>query len=149
MPQAPRNGDHRRFLIAWQGMATTKQKTVLAIVLTAIVAITPSFFGYLQARQEIAAKYKQGRGEAAHSYETLVASLKDLQTASLAQHDYIVKLEGQLSMLTRVITQITTSTSGLRMTALPALPALDKPPLRPNLPAPPDFDVVQMRPSGP
>ena len=126
-------------------MITSKQKTVLAIVLTAIVAIAPSFFGYLQARQEIAEKYKQGRGEAANSYETLAASLKDLQTASFAQHDYIVKLEGQITMLTRVVAQLATATPGLRMTAPPTLPTLEKPPLRPDLPAPPDFDMVQMR----
>jgi hypothetical protein len=124
-------------------MATTRQKTVLAIVLGSIVAIAPSFFGYLQATQEMRQKYKQGRDETENGYETLVAAVKDLQKAALEQHDYVVKLEGQITMLTSFITAFSTTTSGFRMSG--SLPKLEKPPLRPDLPAPPDFDAVQAK----
>lgn len=124
-------------------MATPRQKTVLAIVLGALVAIAPSFFSYLQARQEIREKYKQGRDEAANGYDALVASVKELQKTALDQHDYVVKLEGQISALTAVISQLSAASPGLRMGSSP-LPRLETPPSRPNLPAPPsDFDVAQ------
>lgn len=118
---------------------SSKQKTVLAILVGALVAIAPSFFGYLQARQEIREKYKQSYVETETSYETLVTSVKDLQKTALEQHDYIVKLEGQIATLTSVIAQLS---PGLRMGA--PLPKLDKPPMRPDLPAPPDFATAQM-----
>jgi hypothetical protein len=126
-------------------MVTSRQKTALAIVLGALVAIAPSFFGYLQARQEIREKYQQGRDEAVNGYETLVVSVKDLQKTALEQHDYVVKLEGQLVALTSILAQLSTATPGLRMGAASPLPKLEKPPTRPNLPAPPDFDVVRMK----
>jgi len=122
-------------------MATPRQKTALAIVLGALVAIAPSFFGYLQATQEMRQKYKQGRDETEHGYETLVVAVKDLQKTALAQHDYVIKLEGQITMLVSVLGHLPV-TPGLRMGSGP-LPTLEKPPLRPELPAPPDFDVVQ------
>lgn len=122
----------------------TKQKTVLAIVIGAIVAIAPSFFSYLQARQEIREKYAENHNEAARGYDTLVASVKDLQKTALEQHDYIVKLEGQLVAMTGFLAQLSSSAGGMRMGSQPAtLPKLEKPPTRPELPAPPDFDVAQ------
>jgi hypothetical protein len=121
----------------------TRQKTVLAIVIGAVVAIAPSFFGYLQARQEIREKYTQGHVEAAAGYTTLVESVKGLQKTALEQHDYIVKLEGQLTALTGVLTQLATSTPGFRMTVSRPLPVAEKPPARPELPAPPDFAGAQ------
>lgn len=123
---------------------TTKQKTVLAIVIGAIVAIAPSFFSYLQARQEIREKYAENHNEAARGYDTLVASVKDLQKTALEQHDYIVKLEGQLVAMTSFLAQLSASPNGgLRMGSQPTLPKLEKPPTRPELPAPPDFDTAQ------
>lgn len=123
---------------------TTRQKTVLAIIVGALVAVAPSFFGYLQARQEIREKYAANHEEAAQGYDTLVVSVKDLQKTALEQHDYIVKLEGQITLLTNVLTQLSTSTTSLRMGN--GLPKLEKPPGRPNLPAPPDdFNAAQMK----
>lgn len=123
-------------------MATTRQKTVLAIVLGSLVAIAPSFFGYLQATQEMRQKYKQGRDETEKGYETLVAAVKDLQKTALAQHDYIVKLEGQITTVVSVLGHLSV-TPGLRMGSGPPLPTPEKPPLRPELPAPPNFNAVQ------
>lgn len=120
---------------------SSKQKTVLAILVGALVAIAPSFFSYLQARQEIREKYKQNHVETETSYETLVTSVKDLQKTALEQHDYIVKLEGQIATLTNVIARLP---SGPRVNTSLPLPKLDKPPTRPDLPAPPDFATAQM-----
>jgi hypothetical protein len=122
----------------------SRQKTVLAIVLTALVTIAPSFFSYLQARQALREKYKQSRDEAVNGYETLATSVKSLQNAVLEQHDYAAKLEGQITLLTSILAQLSTATPGLRMSAGSSLPRLEKPPTRPNLPAPPNFDAAQM-----
>jgi hypothetical protein len=128
---------------------TTKQKTVLAIVLGAVVAVAPSFFGYLQARQEIREKYQLNRNEASNGYDALVTSIKDLQATVTKQHDYIVKLQGQVSLLAEVI-----SSSGMRMSgsgagsaSSPELPPpLEPPPRLPPMPAPPaDFSTAQMQ----
>jgi hypothetical protein len=128
-------------------MATPRQKTALAIVLGALVAIAPSFFSYLQATQEMRQKYKQGRDETEHGYETLVVAVKDLQKTALAQHDYIIKLEGQITTLVNVLGHLPAA-AGLRMGSGPPLPTPERPPLRPELPAPPDFDAVQAMSDG-
>jgi len=126
---------------------TSKQKTVLAIALTTLGAIAPAFFSYLQATQETRAKYRQSHNETERSYDALAASVKDLQEAMLIQHDYVVKLEGQIAALTAILAQRPTSSelSGLRLGTVPELPKLERPPARPELPAPPDFEVVQMK----
>jgi len=139
-------------------MATSQQKTVLAIVLATVGAIAPAFFGYLQATQETREKYRQSRKEASNGYEVLVTSVKSLQTTVTEQHDYIVKLQGQVDLLTRVLS----TSAGLRMTgtgtgsgsgsgstdvpvAAADLPKLDAPPDLPPLPAPPPtFATAQM-----
>ena len=126
---------------------TSKQKTVLAIVI-AVLGAVPALFSYLQATQETRAKYRQSHSETEKSYEALAASVKDLQQAMLVQHDYVVKLEGQVAVLTSIIAHqpVPTSTaSGLRLSSPPSLPKLERPPARPELPAPPDFEVVQMK----
>lgn len=112
-----------------------RQKTVLTIVIGAIVAITPSFFSYLEARQEIREKYGQSHDEAASGHDALASSVSELQKTVLEQHDYVVKLEGQVEALTRVVTQLAASTGR-------ALPTLDKPPGRPRLAAPPNFEAA-------
>ncbi len=121
---------------------SSKQKTGLAIVLGAAVAIAPAFFGYLQTSQEIRAKYAENHRDAAGGYDALAAAVKDLQAAALEQHDYIVKLEGQIVILTGVLTRQLAAAGGpLRMQS--TLPSLDKPPARPDLPAPPgSFDAA-------
>src|SRR5690349_6218289 len=120
---------------------TPKQKTILTIVLGAVVAIAPAFFGYLQASQETREKYQQSRHEASNGYDALVKSVKDLQASVTEQHDYIVKLQGQVDLLTRALS----AAAGLRMTGsgtgsasvATELPTLDKPPELHDLPAPP------------
>lgn len=79
-----------------------KQKTLATIVAGVIVAVTPSFFTYLQSRDELKAKYKQTNDEAAAGYKTLVESVKELQGAVKEQHDYIVKLEGHVEALEKM-----------------------------------------------
>jgi len=131
---------------------TAKQKTVLAIIVGALVAIAPSFFTYLQTSQEIREKYRQNRAEAGNGYEALAASVKDLQKTALAQHDYIVKLEGQLVLLVNLVTKLPTgsgagSASGpVAHASVMPVPVIELPPPRPDLPAPPEsFDVAQMK----
>lgn len=123
---------------------TAKQKTLLTILLGAIVAIAPSFFGYLKARDEIGAKREESRSEAQASYKALAASVEGLQKTALEQHDYVVKLEAQIGMLVNVLAHATPSGVGIRMTSRPPLPTLETPP-RPELPAPPAFDVAQQQ----
>lgn len=126
---------------------TSKQKTILAIVLGAVVAIAPSFFSYLQARQEIREKYRQNRAEATVGYDVLVTSIKDLQRTVTEQHDYIVKLQGQVTLITDALSpsSLRMMGSGAGSTATAALPTLEAPPELPSLPAPPpDFSTAQM-----
>ena len=121
---------------AWTCVFSSKQKTVLAIVLTAVVAIAPSFFSYLQASREISARYAENHREAANGYDALAAAVKDLQKTVLEQHDYSVKLEGQVDLLTSVLSQLAPR-SALRTGSEPRTPA------RPELPAPPgSFDAA-------
>jgi hypothetical protein len=144
---------------------TPKQKTLAMILSGALVAVAPSFFGYLQARQEIREKYRKSHAEAEAGYAALADSVKELQTVATTQHDYIVKLEGQVSVLT-VLAQATpaadptphTGTHPVRPTGHGTgtgggiakrsdVPKLDKPPPRPNFNEPPnDFGgAVQMK----
>lgn len=126
---------------------TPKQKTALAIVLGALVTIAPSFFTYLQARQEIREKYHQTHTEASNGYDALAASVKDLQNTLLEQHDYIVKLQGQVALLTAFLSSGSPSLrmgSGSGSAAVANLPETPTPPNLKPLPAPPaDFDVAQ------
>ena len=121
---------------------TTKQKTALAIIVGAVVTIAPTFFGYLKARDEIAAKREESRSEAEAGYRALSESVKGLQKTALEQHDFTVKLEAQIGMLVTVLAQPPGSGSGGSM-RLTSLPTIEPTPARPELPAPPDFDVAQ------
>ncbi len=78
---------------------TPKQKTWATIVIGAVVAIAPSTFGYLQARQEIGEKYRLSNKEADAGYKTLVESVQQLQLIVRAQHDQITKLQGTVEAL--------------------------------------------------
>ena len=119
---------------------TTKQKTALAIIVGAVVTIAPTFFGYLKARDEIAVKREESRAEAEASYKTLSEAVKGLQKTALEQHDFTVKLEAQIGMLVTVLARPPGSGSGIRLTSLPTI---EPTPARPELPAPPEFDVAQ------
>lgn len=79
-----------------------KQKTLATILAGVVVAVTPSLFTYLQARDEIKAKYQQANDEATAGYKALVSSVTDLQKAVKEQHDYIVKLEGHVEALEKM-----------------------------------------------
>lgn len=81
---------------------SAKQKTLATILAGVVVAVTPSLFTYLQARDEIKAKYRQANDEATAGYKALVSSVTDLQKAVKEQHDYIVKLEGHVDALEKM-----------------------------------------------
>ena len=138
-----------------------KQKTLATIVAGVIVAVTPSFFTYLQSRDELKAKYQQTNDEAAAGYKTLVESVKELQGAVKEQHDYIVKLEGHVEALekmrrTNVVGVGTPGTVGHGSgngtgqgfgSGHSDEPKSDlKPPAPPDLrPPPPDFTAAQSK----
>jgi hypothetical protein len=130
-------------------MASPKQKTAAAIIGGVLVAVTPSFFGYLQARQEIREKYNANRDKMEAGYDTMVASLKELQQAVVREHDYVVKLEGQVAVLTAIFSiprpLMTPSASKFTLPAItPALDAM-KPinaPTRPDFSASPAFNQL-------
>ena len=136
---------------------TPKQKTLAMIVSGALVAVAPSFFGYLQARQEIREKYNQNRAASEAGYTTLVESVEALQKNASAQHEYTIKLEAQVVVLTDLISKMRVRVSGTRpvppgtgsgsgvAVADPApLPKMDKPPDRPVFKRPPpDLNAAQ------
>jgi hypothetical protein len=81
-----------------------RSKTVLTLVIGAVVGIGPAYFGYLQSRDELKVKYQQTQDEATSGYAALAASVKELQTAVTVQHDYIVKLEANVSAMNQLVT---------------------------------------------
>jgi hypothetical protein len=133
-----------------------KQKTLVTVVAGVIVAVTPSFFSYLQSRDEIKAKYQQASQEADTGYKALVASVADLQKAVTEEHDYTVKLEGQITALTNLVSHLRSSRpvvvhpgvgSGSGSgSAEPPLPADVRPPDRPHFERPPaNLDAAQSK----
>jgi len=84
-------------------MVPPPPKTIAAIIAGVVIAITPALFGYLQSRDEISAKYRLTQDEAANGYTALATSVKELQAAMTAQHDYIVKLEGHLEAMDKFV----------------------------------------------
>lgn len=89
-----------------------KQKTLATILAGVVVAVTPSLFTYLQAREEIKAKYRQSNDEATAGYKALVDSVTELQSVVQQQHDYVMKLEGRLEAVERRRIRITAPNVG-------------------------------------
>lgn len=128
-------------------MVTPHQKTIATIIAGVIIAVMPALLGYLQSRDEIAAKYQKTQDEATSGYNALVTSVKEIQAAMTVQHDYIVKLEGHLEAMDKYVM------GALRarpVTGRPAVVAADPPapippPTRPKFRDPPaDFgDATQ------
>lgn len=127
-------------------MASPKQKTAAAIVAGVLVAVAPSFFAYMQARHEIREKYNSNRVKAEAGYDAVVESIKELQLAVVKEHDYVVKLEGQVAVLTSIfaLTRPMTTGSGaaLRMTVPPLLPTTPRAPERPSFEPSPAFNAI-------
>jgi Tfp pilus assembly protein PilO len=71
-------------------------KTLITLLVGAIVGIAPAWFGYLSSHEELKAKYQQTQDEATGGYAALATSVKELQTTATTQHDYVVKLEARL-----------------------------------------------------
>lgn len=116
-----------------------------------IIAAITGFFGYMKNRDEIRAKYQQTQVSAASGYDALAASVKELQAATLVQHDYIVKLEGHLEGLEKSLALAMTGQGTGRIrppVEPPRNPAADlpAPPERPSYGiVPPDFAAAQQQ----
>ena len=88
-------------------MPPNPQKKTAAMVLGGVlIAVTPSLLGYMQNRDEIKAKYAQSQTNASSSYDALAASVKELQAATKEQHDYSVKLQAQLEMMEKYVSDL-------------------------------------------
>lgn len=138
-------------------MTTPPKKTVAVGVAGVLIAVLPALFTYLENRQEIKARYAKTQQEASAGYEALVTSVKELQAATLSQHDYIVKMQTQLELMEKLVLA-----ANRRTIVSPAMgsgagrgPASDTPPIADvHLPAPPerpaygtvpgDFSAAQM-----
>lgn len=100
---------------------TPKQKTWAMVLSGIVVAVAPSFFGYLQAKDEIRARAKTSHAEAEAGYQTLTASVEELQQVVVQQHDYAVRLEGHIEALEAQVAALATEMGELR-SAAPATP---------------------------
>jgi hypothetical protein len=107
------------------------RKTYAAIVIGAIVSLTPPTLVYFQGRAELRAKYAHTNAEADAGYRTLVDSVRELRVTVSAQHDAITKMQGYLDALQALA-------PGMRMTTRP--PPLPKPDFH-ELPA--NLDAAQ------
>jgi hypothetical protein len=133
-------------------MTTPPKKTVAMGVTAVIIAIIPALFTYLENRHEIKAKYSQTQANASSGYDALASSVKELQAATLAQHDYIVKMQAQLELMEKILLSMGRRVNvGSGSGATPALPptaAVHLPEL-PDRPAynrvPEDFGAAQMK----
>jgi len=119
---------------------TPRTKGLLTLAISAVVGIMPAWFGYLANRDELKAKYRQSQTAAEGSYETLAASVKELQVTAVAQHDYIVKLEARLEANDTLIAAAfdranAVTASGHRVTTAVTVGPRKPPPARP-LPPP-------------
>ena len=113
-----------------------RSKTVLTLIIGAVVGIGPAYFGYLSSHEELKAKYQQTQDEATGGYAALAASVKELQASVMQQHDYIIKLETHLDDMDKYIveTRAHVGTAGARP---PVAPTTVLKPLAP--PARPKF----------
>lgn len=80
-------------------------RTLLTLLVGAIVGIGPAWFGYLSSHEELKAKYQQSQDEATGGYAALAASVKELQVSVTTQHDFIIKLETHLDDMDRYMTE--------------------------------------------
>jgi hypothetical protein len=135
-------------------MTTPPKKTVAVGVAGVIIAVLPALFTYLENRQEIKAKYAKTQEQASVGYETLVTSVKELQSATLAQHDYIVKMQAQLELMEKMVLATNRRVnlgSGAARGETPVQPPvadvrLPAPPERPAYASVPnDFTAAQMQ----
>lgn len=135
-------------------MAIPPKKTIAVGVAGVLIAVIPALFTYMQNRDEIKAKYVQTQASASSGYDALASSVKELQKATLAQHDYIVKMQGQLELMEKFVLARTRvggsgygSGSGrLAPVTEPKPPELPAPPPKPIYGKMPDnFDAAQIR----
>jgi hypothetical protein len=126
-----------------------RSKTVLTLIIGAVVGIGPAYFGYLSSHEELKAKYQQTQDEATGGYAALAASVKELQASVMQQHDYIIKLETHLDDMDKYIveTRAHVGTVGVRPPVAPTTTL--KPPAPPERPKfgdlPRDFPDAAMK----
>jgi uncharacterized membrane protein len=113
---------------------TPARKTVLTVVIGAVVALTPPVLGYLQSRSELQQKYAQSNAEADAGYKTLVESVRELRTKVSEQHDTIARLQGHIEAIE--------AQASMRMTSAHPLPPVPRPTFV-ELPA--DLDAAQAK----
>lgn len=130
---------------------TPPKKTVAVGVAGVIIAVLPALFTYLENREEIKAKYAKTQHEASLGYEALAKSVKELQAATLEQHDYIVKMRAQLELMEKLLLasrRVNVTAGSAPMPTLPPTASVHLPEL-PDRPAynrvPEDFGAAQMK----
>jgi hypothetical protein len=133
-------------------VTTPPKKTVAVASAGILLALVPALLGYMQNRDEIRAKYNQSQSSAESSYDIVATTVKQLQAATLAQHDYIVKMQAQIEMLqVFVLSRMPDAVSGVGgrppVTRVEPPPAPKFDPLkRPTYGKLPDrFDDVQLK----
>jgi hypothetical protein len=121
---------------------TSKPKTVLTIVVGALVAVTPALLGYLENREEIKAKYRAAQESASGGYEALSASVKELQKAVATQHDYIVRLEAHIEYMDKYVLESINRVASTPVVVGTPRPQLPRDPVKtaPKPPTGPRFD---------
>lgn len=107
---------------------TPKQKTWAMVLSGIIVAVAPSFFGYLQAKDEIKARARVSHAEAEAGYQTLSASVQELQQVVIQQHDYAVRQEGHVEALEAQLAALAMELGSLRSSAATASTSSTRPP---------------------
>ena len=115
---------------------TANQKTLAGIVAGVIVAVVPSIFGYLQARDEIQAKYLKSNAETEAGYQALKKSVEELQAEARTQHDKVVVLQAHVEFLEKRLERLDSSGRPTSPTPSPEPSAIAPPPLEPPKPAP-------------
>jgi hypothetical protein len=111
-------------------------KTLAVIISGVIVAVVPASLTYLESRNELQSKYDETKDNATGGYAALAASIKDLQTAVAAEHDFSIRLEARLEYMDAYIR----ATGTLHTSKRPLPPAA--PTALPHFDLPGDFDTA-------
>ena len=99
---------------------STRQQTILSLLIPAIVSIIPATYTYCQSMYEVRQKYNQSHHEAEAGYAALVTSVKELQDATKMHHDDLLQIHAYLRAMEQFIT---TTESRTRSTARSGNPA--------------------------
>lgn len=113
---------------------TSRQATILKIVVGAVVGLAGPILVYLQARAELREKYAHSDYEAEAGYATLAKSVTELRDTVKAQSDTIARLQGHIESIEASMRR------DMRLTVPhPALAPVQRPAFNP---LPPDLDAA-------